>query len=49
MFVVKEKTSGTVLAICSRFDDAMAFFSGSKLDKIDIVLEEVVSNELNKD
>ena len=49
MFVVKEKTSGTVLAICSRFDDAMAFFSGAKLDKVDIVIEEVVSNEPSKD
>ena len=48
MFVVKEKISGQVLAICSRFEDAMAFFSSAKVDKKEVIIEEVVSNEPSK-
>lgn len=48
MFVVKEKISGKVLAICSRLEDAMAFFSGAKVDKTQVIIEEVVSNEPSK-
>ena len=44
MYVVKEKISGKVLAICSRLEDAMAFFS-SVPDKKEVIIEEVVSNE----
>jgi hypothetical protein len=44
MYIVKIKETGTVVAICSRFEDARAYLAGQDIDKVIYEIEEVINN-----
>ncbi len=41
MYIVKNKATGEIIAICSLKSDAETLASKTKIDKIDYIIEEV--------
>lgn len=40
MYIVKNKDSGTTVAICTRKEDALAFLAGQSIDKKSYIIVE---------